>query len=260
MVRRCTPPQHHTRPSLLALSVPGPHSLSLAHSALLALLAQSFWLRCEYTFEARFSDELDLKAGDTVFGITQEKGWWYGAKGERKGLFPANFVKLAPLEKELRREWLRREEMEQVKRSAEMKRDVERMRERLASPAASSTVVALIPAAVAANAAQQKQQPRRSAAAAKTRPEVERMRERLASIARRKAAASSQAAAAAASPAARSSRRPLLRATGRAEREAVATRADARALLLKERQDRAVRRGGPSSAVDHFLETGGPRR
>ena len=139
----------------------------------------SFWLRVEHSFDARFADELELRKGETVFGIRQEKGWWFGAKGEVKGLFPANHVKLAPLEKEIRREWLRREEMKSVRRTAEAKQDVDRMRERLA---ASPDVDAASPAsggAVASRALTLREAaaaPRRAKA---PRPEVERMRERL---------------------------------------------------------------------------------
>ncbi|XP_038078093.1 SH3 domain-containing kinase-binding protein 1-like isoform X3 [Patiria miniata] len=56
-----------------------------------------------YPYEAQHADELELKDGDVVTVLDKQagdSGWWYGEVDGRKGLFPDNFVKMLPPEKE----------------------------------------------------------------------------------------------------------------------------------------------------------------
>lgn len=49
-------------------------------------------------FEATMPDELTVAAGDVVKGVSKagEEGWLQGELGGKKGIFPANFVKVCP--------------------------------------------------------------------------------------------------------------------------------------------------------------------
>ena len=225
----------------------------------------SFWLRVEHSFDARFADELELTKGETVFGIRQEKGWWFGAKGEVKGLFPANHVKLAPLEKEIRREWLRREEMKSVRRTAEVQKDVVRMRERLAaspgagaaSPASGGAVASralALRSPGAQEAAAESAEPRRAKA---PRPEVERMRVRLAEMEQRRRGA--RAAEGSGERASDTRTLNLERAAERELAEKARLEVEARRLLVHMRSREAKVDLSAGDAWRSFLEHGSSR-
>jgi len=56
-----------------------------------------------YAYKARETDELNFSKGDRIVVINEggEEGWYYGICNQKTGLFPANYVTLAPEEAEL---------------------------------------------------------------------------------------------------------------------------------------------------------------
>eukprot|EP01062_Namystynia_karyoxenos_P073890 TRINITY_DN70702_c0_g1_i1.p1 TRINITY_DN70702_c0_g1~~TRINITY_DN70702_c0_g1_i1.p1 ORF type:complete len:774 (+),score=374.59 TRINITY_DN70702_c0_g1_i1:92-2323(+) len=55
-----------------------------------------------YAYKARATDELSFSKGDKIVVINEggEEGWYYGICNQKTGLFPANYVTLAPEELE----------------------------------------------------------------------------------------------------------------------------------------------------------------
>eukprot|EP00093_Oithona_nana_P004967 04967.XXX_31418_20456_1 [CDS] Oithona nana genome sequencing. len=51
----------------------------------------------EFDYEAELSDELTIKAGETIKEVKKmDGGWWEGTLNGRRGVFPDNFVKVRP--------------------------------------------------------------------------------------------------------------------------------------------------------------------
>ena len=49
----------------------------------------------EFDYEAELSDELTIKAGETIKEVKKmDGGWWEGTLNGRRGVFPDNFVKV----------------------------------------------------------------------------------------------------------------------------------------------------------------------
>ena len=49
----------------------------------------------EFDYEAELADELSIKTGDIIKDVKRmDGGWWEGALGGRRGVFPDNFVKV----------------------------------------------------------------------------------------------------------------------------------------------------------------------
>lgn len=50
-----------------------------------------------YEHFAEIDDDLTLRPGDIITDVIKtDDGWWYGDLRERRGFFPANFVKVSP--------------------------------------------------------------------------------------------------------------------------------------------------------------------
>lgn len=57
--------------------------------------------RVLFPYEAANEDELTLKEGDLIILLSREvadKGWWRGELRGKVGVFPDNFVEVAPQE------------------------------------------------------------------------------------------------------------------------------------------------------------------
>ncbi|XP_071325045.1 CD2-associated protein-like [Trachinotus anak] len=50
-------------------------------------------------FEGTMGDEITMRAGDVIKNVTKagEEGWLEGELREKRGIFPANFVKEVPV-------------------------------------------------------------------------------------------------------------------------------------------------------------------
>ena len=46
----------------------------------------------EYDYDAQSGEELSVRAGDQINVLKIEGEWAYGALGEYKGFFPANYI------------------------------------------------------------------------------------------------------------------------------------------------------------------------
>lgn len=49
----------------------------------------------EYNYTAQESDELTIRKGDIIKDVkVMVGGWWEGSLGNKRGMFPDNFVKV----------------------------------------------------------------------------------------------------------------------------------------------------------------------
>lgn len=46
-----------------------------------------------YTYESPEPGDLTFREGDVILVSKKEGEWWHGSIGDRKGLFPSNYVK-----------------------------------------------------------------------------------------------------------------------------------------------------------------------
>ena len=52
-------------------------------------------MEVEFDYDAELSDELTIRAGETITEVKRMKGgWWEGNLRGNRGLFPDNFVKV----------------------------------------------------------------------------------------------------------------------------------------------------------------------
>ncbi len=53
----------------------------------------------KFSYEPENEDEIALNVGDVVVVVNKEvcEGWWEGTVGGKTGVFPNNFVELAPM-------------------------------------------------------------------------------------------------------------------------------------------------------------------
>ena len=50
-----------------------------------------------FDYDSQADDELTIRKGDVILDVRkQEGGWWEGALGSRRGVFPDNFVTVSP--------------------------------------------------------------------------------------------------------------------------------------------------------------------
>ncbi len=50
-----------------------------------------------FDYDSQADDELTIRKGDVITEVIQQDGgWWEGVQGNRRGVFPDNFVRVSP--------------------------------------------------------------------------------------------------------------------------------------------------------------------